>query len=90
MRDIYEVLNLVQIINCHPLCLTSKELVTRSKNIHFKKTSNSNQSSQIDVHVREAKFQMTPLMIASLRGSRDIVIHLISHGANVSMSDIKG
>jgi ankyrin repeat protein len=33
---------------------------------------------------------MTPLMVASLRGSRDIVVHLIKYGANVSLSDIKG
>jgi len=74
-----------------------KELVTRNKTINFKKTPNEttqkvqiNENPIFDINFREPKFHMTPLMIASLRGSRDIVVHLINHGANVSLSDIKG
>jgi ankyrin repeat protein len=33
---------------------------------------------------------MTPLMIASLKGSREIVLFLINNGANVSLKDAKG
>lgn len=45
---------------------------------------------QIDVNCREPRFKMTPLMIASLRGSRDIVLALIQAGANPTLKDIKG
>ena len=44
----------------------------------------------LDVNCKEPKFQMTPLMIASLRGSRDIVLFLINSGANVAAKDVKG
>lgn len=49
-----------------------------------------NTVSHVDVNFREPKFHMTPLMVASIRGSRDIVLYLIKHGANVSLRDIKG
>ncbi len=49
-----------------------------------------NTVSHVDVNYREPKFQMTPLMVASIRGSRDIVLYLIKHGANISLRDVKG
>ena len=82
----------------HKLFFIIKELVSRNKSINFKKNttqtlvnqnSNPNENNQIDINCREPKFQMTPLMIASLRGSRDIVVYLINHGANISLTDIK-
>ena len=42
------------------------------------------------MNCREPKFQMTPLMIASLRGSVDMVLFLTEKGANVNLKDIKG
>lgn len=48
------------------------------------------QVNHVDVNCREHKFHMTPLMIASLQGSRDIVIYLIYYGANVNLRDTKG
>jgi ankyrin repeat protein len=53
-------------------------------------SSVSNKNKNVDINCRESKFQMTPLMIASLKGSREIVLFLIQYGANVSLKDIKG
>ncbi len=47
-------------------------------------------NKNVDINCREGKFQMTPLMIASLKGSREIVLFLINNGANVSLKDAKG
>ena len=44
----------------------------------------------VDLDFREAKFQMTPLMIASLRGCHEIVAYLLKYGANISLRDVKG
>ena len=55
-----------------------------------KYNSVSNKNKNLDINCRENKFQMTPLMIASLKGSREIVLFLIQNGANVSLKDIKG
>jgi hypothetical protein len=48
------------------------------------------QVNHVDVNCKESKFQMTPLMIASLQGSKDILIYLIYHGANINLRDVKG
>ena len=46
--------------------------------------------STMNIDCREPKYQMTPLMIASLKGSRDIVVCLTKHGANVKLKDSRG
>ena len=84
----------ILVISCGSALKVSTDF---DKTINFKKTtfnepqkSPTNENSPFDINFREPKFQMTPLMVASLRGSRDIVVHLIKYGANVSLSDIKG
>ena len=57
----------------------------------FQRIQNSSMgNANVDLNFRESKFQMTPLMIASLRGSRDIVLLLIKCGANLTLRDVKG
>lgn len=48
------------------------------------------QINHVDVNCREAKFQMTPLMIASLQGCKDIIIYLIHFNGNINLRDSKG
>jgi ankyrin repeat protein len=57
---------------------------------NISKNQTLNSQKYVDINCREPKFQMTPLMIAGLRGSRDIVLYLINHGANVALRDVKG
>ena len=44
----------------------------------------------INIDCREPKYHMTPMMIASLKGSRDIVLYLAKYGANVKLKDSRG
>lgn len=55
-----------------------------------KKINGSRPKEELNVNCRESKFQMTPLMIASLRGSVEIVLFLAENGANVNLKDAKG
>ena len=64
-----------------------KPKYTRSSQDHSQLTQNV---QNVDINCREHRFQMTPLMIASLRGSRDIVLALIQAGANLTLKDVKG
>jgi ankyrin repeat protein len=61
---------------------------------HYRKWKTNAQKQSFmqdfDLDCREPKFHMTPLMIASLKGSKEIVIFLISCGANIHSKDIKG
>ncbi len=52
--------------------------------------SNTFDTLRLDINCRESRFQMTPLMIASLRGSRDIVLELLQAGADPAIKDVKG
>ncbi len=49
-----------------------------------------NKVTHVDVNFKEPKYSMTPLMIASVQGSRDIVVYLIHFNANINLRDIKG
>jgi hypothetical protein len=63
-------------------------LLPKTEEIESRKTIK--RLTHIDVNCREPKYQMTPLMIASLQGSRDIIVFLIYFGANVNLRDSKG
>jgi len=45
---------------------------------------------KLDINCREPKFKMTPLMIACLKGAKEIVEYLIDNGAILSLKDIRG
>jgi hypothetical protein len=48
------------------------------------------QLKHIDVNCKESKFQMTPLIIASVQGQKDIVSILLTHNAKIQIRDVKG
>ena len=55
-----------------------------------KPTLKQRPSLSLDLNCRESRFQMTPLMVASVRGSRDIALALVAAGADARLKDARG